>query len=65
MERLESWYAFTKYYHYNPNGGIHYHADPECPSVNSRYLPMQTFPRTDIGKEPYGRLTPCPYCVHE
>jgi len=52
----------TKLY-YNKDGGKLYHADPECPSVADKYLPLSgSFTYKDINKSPYTRLTPCTRC---
>ena len=52
----------TKLY-YNKDGGKKYHADPRCPSVASKYLPLKgTFTYGELNKSPYNKLTPCERC---
>lgn len=51
----------TKLY-YNKDGGKRYHADSECYTVESKYLPLASFTYGDIEKSPYSKLTPCDKC---
>ncbi|MBN1777338.1 MAG: hypothetical protein JW811_04370 [Clostridiales bacterium] len=48
--------------YYNPNGGKYYHADPECSSVNEKYLPMASFTYGELNESPYNSLLPCLKC---
>ncbi len=48
--------------YYNANGGKYYHADPECSSVNSKYLPMASFTYGELDQAPYSSLLPCLKC---
>lgn len=48
--------------YYNANGGKYYHADPECSSVNAKYLPMASFTYGEINDSPYNSLLPCLVC---
>lgn len=48
--------------HYNPQGGKHYHEDPNCDSVDPQWLPLKAFKREELGKQPYKLLTPCRAC---
>lgn len=48
--------------YYNANGGKYYHADPECSSVNAKYLPMASFTYGEINNSPYSELQPCLKC---
>ena len=49
----------TKLY-YNKNGGRKYHADPECYTVDKKYLPLASFTYNQLGK--YPSLEPCDKC---
>ena len=50
--------------YYNPEGGSRYHLDPNCKSVNARYLPMQgTVRYSDINDPQYQELKPCRICL--
>ena len=48
--------------YYNPDGGSKYHLDPECPSVNKKYLPLVPFTFAQIHEPPYNKLTNCLEC---
>ena len=48
--------------YYNADGGSYYHADPECSSVNEKYLPMASFTYGELSESPYNSLTPCLKC---
>lgn len=48
--------------YYNRNGGRFYHEDPECSSVNSKYLPLIELPREELAESPYNNLLPCTHC---
>ena len=50
------------YVYYNPLGGQYYHADPECPSVSPKYLPLVPIPFDEINSGAYKSLWPCPRC---
>ena len=47
--------------YYNPLGGKKYHTDPNCSSVNSRYLPLTAIKYADLYGE-FSHLTPCKTC---
>ena len=49
--------------YYNPEGGVYYHADPECPSVSPKYLPLVRIPDDELGSARFMYLQPCPHCV--
>ena len=49
--------------YYNPEGGVYYHADPECPSVSPKYLPLVRIPDDELGSARFMYLQPCPFCV--
>ena len=51
----------TKLY-YNRDGGKRYHADPQCYTVDKKYLPLASFNYGDLSKSPYNRLEPCEKC---
>lgn len=46
--------------YYNKDGGKRYHADPECYTVDKKYLPMASFTYGELGKHP--ALEPCKAC---
>ena len=48
--------------YYNPNGGKYYHADPQCSSVNEKYLPLAAFTYGEINEAPFNALQPCLKC---
>ena len=49
-----------KVWYYNPNGGMYRHADPECATIHSRYLPLtSTFTE---GDEAFSHLKDCHFC---
>ena len=49
--------------YYNPEGGSKYHLDPNCPSVNLRFIPLQgTFLYSDVNDPQYQELKPCRIC---
>ena len=49
--------------YYNPKGGSKYHAQAECVNIKKRYLPLESFPYSQLDEEPYSKLTACPYCM--
>lgn len=49
--------------YYNPDGGTMYHADANCSSVKSRYLPLTGFPYAELDDGDYAKLTPCSRCA--
>ncbi len=51
----------TKLY-YNKDGGKRYHIEPECYTVDKKYLPLASFTYKDLEKSPYNRLEPCEKC---
>ncbi|MFH1880455.1 MAG: hypothetical protein ABIK64_06645, partial [Bacillota bacterium] len=48
--------------YYNASGGKYYHADPECSSVNAKYLPMASFTYGELNQAPFSALQPCLKC---
>ncbi len=48
--------------YYNPQGGVMYHLDPDCPDVGKKFKPMTSFMYTDLGKAPYNELHACQRC---
>lgn len=46
--------------YYNKDGGKRYHIDPECPSVDKKFLPLASFNFNQLGR--YPDLVPCPKC---
>lgn len=50
--------------YYNSKGGKRYHADPQCETVEDRYLPMRSFGASKLNAAPYNQLEPC-RCVLE
>lgn len=48
--------------YYNPLGGKRYHSDPNCSSVNKRYLPMPSFEYCQLDDEEFASLVPCTKC---
>ena len=49
--------------YYNPKGGSKYHAQAECVNIKKRYLPLESFPYSQLDEEPYSKLAACPYCM--
>ena len=48
---------------YQPSGGEYYHLDPNCKSVNPRFLPLQgSFLFSELNDKPYSDLKPCEIC---
>lgn len=49
--------------YWNPDGGSYYHADPNCPSTDPKYLPFKgEFVYRDINAGDYADLKPCGEC---
>lgn len=49
--------------YYNPQGGQYYHADQNCSSIKSRYLPLQgSVTYAELDDPAYSALTPCKHC---
>ena len=49
--------------YYNPTGGKYYHADPNCSSINKRYLPLAgSLTYAQLDDPEYTFLTPCKHC---
>ncbi|MBR4457379.1 MAG: hypothetical protein IKS31_00255 [Clostridia bacterium] len=49
--------------YFNPKGGRYYHADPNCPSISERYLPLHdSFTYRELREGRLGELHPCPVC---
>ena len=49
--------------YYNPDRGRQFHSVADCPSVASRFLPMQPIEYARLSEEAFQKLTPCQYCV--
>ena len=46
-----------------PEGGQYYHLDPNCKTVNPKFLPMGgSFTYAEVNNEPYRDRNPCPVC---
>ncbi len=54
--------ASTKLYYNATGGGKYYHIDPECSSVNTKWLPLDSFLYSQLGEAPYKSLIPCLKC---
>ena len=53
-------------YWINPNGGIYYHLDQNCPSINPKYLPLSVSMTKEELEQPTGSLyLPCNICTDE
>ena len=50
-------------WYYNPEGGVYRHADPECRSIHSRYLPLTA--SFEDGDAAFDHLKDCNLCVYE
>lgn len=48
--------------YYNPNGGKLYHADPNCPSVNKKFLPLTSLTFGQLKEDAYKGLVFCQVC---
>ncbi len=49
--------------YYNPDGGSYYHVDPNCRSINQKYLPLTaSFYFRDVSAERFKNLLPCVVC---
>ncbi len=49
--------------YYNPDGGVKYHANPECPTLDQRYRPLtHSFYYSQLDEAPYSKLIPCTSC---
>lgn len=48
--------------YYNPDRGESYHADPNCPSVRERYLPLKPFTYGELEEGAFAELYPCSAC---
>ena len=48
---------------YNPKGGSYYHADANCSSVKSRYLPLTGFTYGELETGDYAELKRCMSCM--
>lgn len=48
--------------YYNPEGGKHYHAVPDCASASEEYYPLTPIPLEALHIRPYLHLTRCPFC---
>ena len=50
--------------YYNPEGGAKYHRDPECRTINSKYLPLQgQFTYGELLQGAHSDLKPCHICL--
>lgn len=49
--------------YYNKDGGQYYHIDPNCPSINRKYVPLTaSFLYRDVNSTTYKNLLPCSSC---
>ncbi len=49
--------------YFNPSGGTRYHLDPDCPSMNPKYLPMTScFLFSEANDPQYAAYRPCNVC---
>ena len=49
--------------YYSPDSGSKYHLDPNCPSVNEKFAPLQaSFRYRDVNDPQYQNLKPCLVC---
>ena len=49
--------------YYVPEGGQYYHLDPDCKTVNPKFLPMEgCFTYAEVNDEPYRDRMPCQVC---
>ncbi len=49
--------------YYNPDGGKYYHADQNCRSIKSRWLPLKgAFTYGELEDSAYSKFTPCTSC---
>lgn len=53
--------AITMLY-YNADGGVYYHADQRCSSVDEKYLPLTAFYFSDLNNTTFKNLLPCTKC---
>ena len=50
--------------YYNPEGGSKYHLDPNCKTVNPKFLPLQgTFRYSEVNDPQYQELRTCHICL--
>ena len=50
-------------WYYNPDGGVYRHADPNCATIHSRYLPLTASFKD--GDEAFAHLKDCTFCSYE
>ena len=48
--------------YYNPDGGVYYHLDPNCPSVAGHLLPLRSFSYAQAEDPAFRALRPCKKC---
>ena len=49
-------------YYNKKGGGVYYHADKECKTINKKWFPLESFNYSSLVKEPYSKLLPCEDC---
>ena len=49
--------------YYNPKGGVYYHSEDHCESVQRTDITFVAFPYGELDQEPYSALKPCGYCA--
>ena len=49
-------------YYNKKGGGVYYHADKECKTINKKWFPLTPFNYSSLVKEPYSKLLPCEDC---
>jgi len=53
-------------YYVNPNGGIYYHLDQNCPTIHPRYLPLKVSMTKEELEQPENSFyQPCSVCVSD
>ena len=53
-------------YYVNPNGGIYYHLDQNCPTIHRRYLPLKVSMTKEELEQPENSFyQPCSVCVSD
>ncbi len=49
--------------YYNPDGGMYYHREENCPTVNKKYLPLTALLYSQLDEELFSSLAPCANCL--
>lgn len=52
----------TRLYYNQKGGGSYYHLNPECPAVNAKWFPLDSFLYSELSEDPYKKLLPCLKC---